>query len=638
MGLVEDLHTFIERPGDAAGRDELGRRLFENQCEAIPEYGRFARGHSVRFLHDIPSVPEIVYKGGGPRREGRSVKTFRSSGTSGANRTEIELSETGLSLMETAITSAARRHLFPDSVRPAVLLLIPSPRHAPDVIMVHGMDLIGRRFGAKPPRSFVTGGQIDFEGLTRALEEEAAEGCPVFLAGGSFAVVHFLEFCRERGWSLELPEGSRTLDAGGFKGRSRSIHPGSLRAMVRECLGVPEGKQINLLGMTELASQIYDSDERREANEDHDGFRVKQNDPWTATTVIDPRSGAATTGSGCSSTSIWRSGTGRARCSLPIWANPSAMEASSSSAEPPRSPTAVAPHLRNPGERLNATARKGRAMTTEILEATAPTAVELTDLNQLEDPSHALEEGCRRLVEEGRPILSRYSVTEIAEAVGTVCAEWRNPSHPERCRVVAKVIEDTGMSRQIVEQGLDVELENYATPCLLKALESEFGDPRYLDGFQANAATGGRSRAHGPRLIVHWFSSTIPALPALGMVRGLLLKSPGVGRISSRETAFAPAFLGALSRVLPGVERAVWLTTWAPDLPGCLDVIARTCDAAIVYGSEQTCATMRKRLAPHLRFVEHGHRVGITLIDRGAVAPDELPALSEACALDVATF
>lgn len=274
-------------------------------------------------------------------------------------------------------------------------------------------------------------------------------------------------------------------------------------------------------------------------------------------------------------------------------------------------------------------------MTTQSAETVA---TGLTYLERVEAPAEVLQEGCRRLVREGRPILQRYTVVEIAEAVGSVCKKWLDPELPERQSVVEKVMVETGMSRQVVEQGLDVELSNYETECLLKALRSEFGDLAFLDGYQPNEATGGRSVARGPKLIAHWFSSTIPALPALGIVRGLLLKSPGIGRLSSRETAFTPTFLGSLAEFLPGVEKAVWLTTWSPDLPGCLEVLARECEAAIIYGGEETCARLRAKLGPFLDIVEHGHRVGITLIGRGAVTAADVAALARDCAFDVATF
>ena len=75
------------------------------------------------------------------------------------------------------------------------------------------------------------------------------------------------------------------MDAGGFKGRSRIVERAELDAIVFERLGIPAHRSVNLLGMTELASQFYDGvmlagDASR---------RVKENAAWTRTLVLDPR-------------------------------------------------------------------------------------------------------------------------------------------------------------------------------------------------------------------------------------------------------------------------------------------------------------------------------------------------------------
>lgn len=262
----------------------------------------------------------------------------------------------------------------------------------------------------------------------------------------------------------------------------------------------------------------------------------------------------------------------------------------------------------------------------------------LTDLSKVSEPAKVLEEGCQRLITHGGPMLRKFTVEEIACRIEKVCKKWLNPDFHYRRAVIKQVIEETGMSKQVVEHGIDVELSNYTANSLLRTLTSEIGNPRFLNGFQPNEFINGSSRVYGPKLIAHWFSSTIPALPALSMIRGLLLKSPGVGRLSQREQAFAPAFLLSLNEVFPEIEQAIWLTTWSPQLPGCLEVLARWCDAAIIYGNIETCTTLRSKLAPHLHIVEHGHRVGLTLIGRYTVDSQSLTSLAEACAYDIITF
>ncbi len=288
MSIVEDLIAFIQKPGNVLQRDELAVRLFHDQCDAIQEYAHYTKDCKVQCIADIPAVPETLYKGRGLYRSEKTIKTFYSSGTSGGPRTAIELSEPGLALMNSAIIEGARRNLFADGQQTRFLLLTPSTKESTDVIMVYGMDLIARYFGSEPPRFYILNGKIDFEGLTYAFERAVSDKVPVTLAGGSFAFAHFIEYCQERGWCTNLPFGSRSLDAGGFKGLSRVICPNKLQNSVVKILGIPKDKQINLLGMTELASQFYNSGKVMNDRDDLDDCHVKINDPWNYTTVIDP--------------------------------------------------------------------------------------------------------------------------------------------------------------------------------------------------------------------------------------------------------------------------------------------------------------------------------------------------------------
>ena len=292
MSLPDDIIEFIETGGGPSKRDELARRLFEDQCEAIPEYIRYARGVSCTGIVDIPPVPETVYKGTPPRRSGPVVRVFRSSGTSGRTRTTIEISEAGLAVMNAAILQGAHSHLMADGMATRFLLLTPSPKDAPDIIMVHGMDLIAHRYGINPPEFFVFGGKIDFPGVVSVLHRSTRDGIPVTLAGGSLTFVYLLDYCAASDFRIVLPEGSRTLDAGGYKSRSRELSPQALSSAITATLGVPRALQHNILGMTELASQfysdgslLYETDEYIDANR---ALQIKRNDPWTNTTVVEP--------------------------------------------------------------------------------------------------------------------------------------------------------------------------------------------------------------------------------------------------------------------------------------------------------------------------------------------------------------
>jgi hypothetical protein len=95
--------------------------------------------------------------------------------------------------------------------------------------------------------------------LAGALREAEREEEPVCILGTSFAFVHLLDHLRARGMTFRLPAGSRVMDTGGYKGRSREVSPAQLRHDYVERFGIRADHCINEYGMTEMCSQFYDS-------------------------------------------------------------------------------------------------------------------------------------------------------------------------------------------------------------------------------------------------------------------------------------------------------------------------------------------------------------------------------------------
>jgi hypothetical protein len=130
-------------------------------------------------------------------------------------------------------------------------------------------------------------GQLNLEALQEAVRAAGEGASPILLLGTSFAFVHFLDAVVDspaRDW--RLPAGSRLMETGGFKGRSREIPAEALRGDLARRFSIPETSIINQYGMTELGSQFYDS-----TLLDQSGPRRKLAPPWTRVRIIDPMSG-----------------------------------------------------------------------------------------------------------------------------------------------------------------------------------------------------------------------------------------------------------------------------------------------------------------------------------------------------------
>jgi len=120
------------------------------------------------------------------------------------------------------------------------------------------------------------------------------------LLGTAFSFVHLLDHLADQNLPFELPAGSRVLETGGYKGRSRSLPKAELHSLITRWLGIPADYIVCEYGMSELSSQAYDhrmSDEWRVTSDDRKflrspsaarSFRFPR---WARAQIISPETG-----------------------------------------------------------------------------------------------------------------------------------------------------------------------------------------------------------------------------------------------------------------------------------------------------------------------------------------------------------
>ena len=114
------------------------------------------------------------------------------------------------------------------------------------------------------------------EGTLAALEG----GQPVGLLGTAFSFVHLLDHIEGIGRRGSLPKGSRVMETGGYKGRSREMPKRQLHEMITKLLGVAKPGIVTEYGMSELSSQAYERG------------GIFQFPPWARGQVVSPETGA----------------------------------------------------------------------------------------------------------------------------------------------------------------------------------------------------------------------------------------------------------------------------------------------------------------------------------------------------------
>lgn len=165
-----------------------------------------------------------------------------------------------------------------------MLSLVPSPEEAPESSLsamvgdVAGTMTTGVRWLAHPDSG------ADAEGFVAAARGAADKDQDVLVVGTAFAFVHLLDAMARRGERLSLPPGSRIMETGGFKGRSRSVSRVDLYEALDRRLGVPARHVVNEYGMTELLSQLYEPTLREGA----EASRRHVPPPWLRVRALDP--------------------------------------------------------------------------------------------------------------------------------------------------------------------------------------------------------------------------------------------------------------------------------------------------------------------------------------------------------------
>ena len=286
--LEEDLLAFV---GAGAGDfEELALRLFRYQYARNPVYRALCdrRGAKVDGWRDIPPVPIAAFKEAVLACEPiEGAAEFNSSGTTKPERKSRHF-HPNLRLYDLNAAANFKAHVLPDRARLPLVVLFPPRQQMPNSSLAHWLSLMVERWGAPGSAWYVDAASgLDADALAARLRAAESDGEAVGVLAASFGLVHFLEHCQEQGLHFRLPAGSRVMDTGGYKGRSREYAKDDLYGMVAELLGVPDSHVVNMYGMTEHGTQFLDTRLR-----DHvAGVRAprhKSVPPWARTLVVDP--------------------------------------------------------------------------------------------------------------------------------------------------------------------------------------------------------------------------------------------------------------------------------------------------------------------------------------------------------------
>ncbi len=241
--------------------------------------------------------------GGRGNRSGGGTGDGNAGGTGhGIGRGEHHVAS--LELYRAAAQDNYRQHLFAGAPALSLISLVPNPAVVPDSSLATMAGFIAREPEVRHAAwAFDPERGVDVDAVREAVAAAASVAAtatgpttteapprpasatppPILLLTTAFALVQLLDALADS--PLPLPNGSRIMETGGFKGRTAEIGRPTLYRRVHGTLGVPESHIVNEYGMTEMLSQAYDcvAGQGPPAAE-----RVHRFPPWVRTRALDP--------------------------------------------------------------------------------------------------------------------------------------------------------------------------------------------------------------------------------------------------------------------------------------------------------------------------------------------------------------
>jgi hypothetical protein len=262
--------------------------VFAHQFRWNAPYAAYARSLGVsenalpRTAGAIPAVPSEAFKDAAlcTVAPERAALWFETSGTTQARSGRHYLESPAL--YEAALLAGFDRALLADGASLRYAMLVPDPRERPHSSLGYMMATIARERGAGEAGWYLHDERLELPRLTAGVAHAQADGVAVCVATTAFALVALLDELAASGRRLPLPPGSRVMETGGFKGRTRIVGREELYARAAEAFAIDESAIVAEYGMTELSSQYYDSPASRWS-----AIRIKLPVPWLRPIVVD---------------------------------------------------------------------------------------------------------------------------------------------------------------------------------------------------------------------------------------------------------------------------------------------------------------------------------------------------------------
>jgi hypothetical protein len=258
-------------------------------------------------------------------------------------------------------------------------------------------------------------------------------------------------------------------------------------------------------------------------------------------------------------------------------------------------------------------------------------------------PDHAITpslvtEACQTLKRNRGQFLAGRSTRNIVGMISAVAQSWLEPNEPFRQLALERAVAETGFSQQTAAAGLNTFFRQFTSDNLNALIAQDLGHVDRLDRFVNDRASDTLALARGPELLVHIAAGNIPNPTIFSIILGFLTRSAQFVKCARGTSLLPRLFAHSVYQVEPKLAACLEIAEWAGGTESLEDPLFNEADCVTATGSDDTLASLRKRLPTRVRLIEHGHRLSFGYVTSEALARFELRKTVERAAQDVVAW
>lgn len=184
------------------------------------------------------------------------------------------------------------------------------------------------------------------------------------------------------------------------------------------------------------------------------------------------------------------------------------------------------------------------------------------------------------------------------------------------------------LASHCLKTGSEQFLGDFSTANIIDWVTSELGDPQILDSYVSLQNSSNKTKTktkaipNGP--ILHILSGNTEHAGHQSLLRALIIGAENIVKLPSTGL---PALTNWLETLPAELTKLVTVTS------ELTDEIFHSAKTIIAIGSDSTMEEVQKRITPQQRFIPHGHKLSIGLIDKPSPEAAKL-AVQDACAFN----